>query len=229
MGVIRRMGPAATGAGPVMVTAHRLISEIERRAEEGLTECVVSFGQTDIGDRNSLDFAATIIVDQIHAAGHTVSAVDLPTGSWSDTVNVTVRPKQPVQPAPDLAAAEAPDLAHLHRRVVGTDARQPVGNAAAAMSSRELGAESRWLRQELDTGHDDSCWRRRCELGFALQTEGMDQPDQFWLDAAPALAALRLGSHEHRLARLCASSADRLADWADPQQVTAVEELSQYF
>lgn len=107
MGVIRGLALAAIGLNPVYRTAERLSAELDVRRQQGMTQCVVSFGQGDIGARNQLNSACRIIVDELQNAGHAVVAVDFPGGGWSSTAHLTVRPRSmPTDPG------QAPPVDH---------------------------------------------------------------------------------------------------------------------
>jgi len=57
-------------------TVDHLLQQIDARAQQGLSEFTVSFGQADIG-RNRLNRVTPSIVEQIQDFGHAVIRVDM--------------------------------------------------------------------------------------------------------------------------------------------------------
>lgn len=78
----------ATGVAAIDRTIDNLLLEIEERADQGLTQFTVSFGQSDIGARNRLDFTTPHVVNAIQDAGYAV--INVERGDWSYTVNIVV-------------------------------------------------------------------------------------------------------------------------------------------
>ena len=127
-----------------------------------------------------------------------------------------------------LAEAADPDLAQLHRGLAAGQA-QPSGEAGKTLTSAQITGESRRMRQQVAAGDLRSAWDRRVQLGYGVPSDGVSQPDRFWLDAAPAIAALRLGLKDHPMVAMCCGMADSNQDRGDPEQRAAVAEFTRLF
>ncbi len=127
-----------------------------------------------------------------------------------------------------LAEAADPDLAQLHRGLAAGQA-QPSGEAGKTLTSAQITGESRRMRQQVAAGDLRSAWDRRVQLGYDVPSDGVSQPDRFWLDAAPAIAALRLGLKDHPMVAMCCGMADSNQDRGDPEQRAAVAEFTRLF
>ena len=121
-----------------------------------------------------------------------------------------------------------PDLAQLNRSL-RTARAQPEGRAGESLSPEQLIDESRKIRQQFSSGHLRTVWDRRAQLGYGIASEGVPQPDRFWLDAIPAIAALRLGLKEHPMVAMCCGVAEAGQDRDDPEQRAAVEEFKRLY
>ena len=127
------------------------------------------------------------------------------------------------------AATTDPDLAQLHRGIAAGDA-QPPGELGKTLTPAQVIDESRRMRQQVASGDLRSAWDRRVQLGYGVPSNGIPQADRFWLDAAPALAALRLGElKDHPMVPMCCGMAEQGHDHRDPQQREAVEEINKLF
>lgn len=234
MGLLRKMAIAATGIAPLEKTVDRLLQDIELRAQQGLTDFVVSFSQGDIGVRNRLDVATPLVVDRIQDAGHSVLAVDSPDGGWSYVVNLRVRPHLDVNARSDIpvpltpSANDDPDLSQLHRSLALAKS-QPDGQLGKTLTAEQITAESRRMRQHFATDQLQSVWARRLELGFGVSSDGVEQLDHFWLNAAPAIAALRLGLKDHPMVAMCCGVAEQSRKEGDAEQTEALEEINRLF
>jgi hypothetical protein len=69
--------------------------------------------------------------------------------------------------------------------------------------------------------------RRRVELGFGVPLDGVPQADRFWLNAAPAIAALRLGFKDHPMVAMCRGVADQDEDYSDLSSADAAVSVNQ--
>ena len=78
-------------------------------------------------------------------------------------------------------------------------------------------------------GNFEAAWARRVQLGYGVTTDGVTQPDAFWLNADAALAALKTGMRDHPMVAMCCGVAEREVDNSDPQQVAAVREFNRLF
>jgi hypothetical protein len=127
-----------------------------------------------------------------------------------------------------LAEAADPDLAQLHRGLAAGQA-QPPGEVGKTLTPAQITGESRRMRQQVAAGDLRSAWDRRVQLGYGVSPDGISQPDRFWLDAAPAIAALRLGLKDHPMVAMCCGMADSNQDRGDPEQRAAVAEFTRLF
>lgn len=124
-----------------------------------------------------------------------------------------------------------PDLAKLHRERAAGEA-QPPGDIGQTLTSSQIIEESHKIRHQVasgDLGDLRVAWDRRVELGYGVPSEGVPQPDRFWLDAAPAIAGLRLGLKDHPMVKMCCGTAEYEQDHEDPEQRAAVEEFKRLF
>jgi hypothetical protein len=135
-----------------------------------------------------------------------------------------------LQAAVSSACADAadPDLAQFRRSVAAGDA-QPPGDAGGRLTPAQVVSESRRVRQLVDSGQLRPAWDRRVQLGYGVPTEGIPQADRFWLDAAPAIAALRLGLRDHPMVAMCCGMADSNQDPGDPEQRAAAAEFTRLY
>jgi hypothetical protein len=127
-----------------------------------------------------------------------------------------------------MAGAADSDLAQVHRGLAAAQA-QPPGQAGKTLTPAQITGESRRMRQQVAAGDLRSVWDRRVQLGYGVPSDGVSQPDLFWLDAAPAIAALRLGLKDHPMVAMCCGMADSNQDRGDPEQRAAVEEFTRLF
>lgn len=130
-----------------------------------------------------------------------------------------------------LTEAVDPDLAKLHRELAAGEA-QPPGDIGQTLTPSQIVEESRRIRHQVysgDPGDLRVAWNRRVELGYGVPSEGVPQPDRFWLDAAPAIAGLRLGLKDHPMVKMCCGMAEYEQDYEDPEQRAAVEEFKKLF
>jgi hypothetical protein len=134
--------------------------------------------------------------------------------------------------APDAPARQAghedADLAQLRRAVALAEA-QPAGDLGKALTPAQVIAESRQMRSQVAAGQLQSVWGRRLELGSGVSAQGVPQSDWFWLNAAPALAALRLGLKDHPMVAMCCGVAEQARNRDDAEQSAAVAEFNRLF
>jgi hypothetical protein len=127
-----------------------------------------------------------------------------------------------------LAEARDPDLAQLNRELAAARA-QPEGDLGAMLSPAQVIEESRRMRQQVASGHLRTAWDRRVQLGYGVPFDGVPQADRFWLNAAPAVAALRLGLKDHPMVAMCCGVAEGDEDRNDAEQHAAVQEFKRLF
>ena len=121
-----------------------------------------------------------------------------------------------------------PDLAQLKRSLAAGD-EQPPGDVGKTMTPEQIISESRSIRQRVAQGQLEPAWARRVQLGYGVPSDGVPQADRFWLDAAPAIAGLRLGQKDHPMIPMCCGMAETNHDPNDPEQRAAVAEFTKLF
>jgi hypothetical protein len=130
---------------------------------------------------------------------------------------------------PTASAAPDPDLARFHRGRAATNA-QPPGDLGQGMNAAQVTTAARQIRQQFESGQLDALWERRLQLGNGVSYDGVADVDAFWLNAAPAIAALRLGVKDHVFVPMCCGLAERYHDIGDASQSAAVREFQvRYF
>jgi hypothetical protein len=98
------------------------------------------------------------------------------------------------------------------------------------MSAAQVTTEARQIRQQFESGQLPAAWERRLQLGNGVPYDGVADADAFWLNAAPAIAALRLGLKDHVFVPMCCGLAERYHDSRDADQSAAVREFQgRYF
>ena len=230
MGVLRRLAMAATGIGPIERTADRLMDEIDERSRQGLDEFIVSFSQNDVGIRNRLDTATPVIVGLLQDAGHIVLDAIAPQGGWSGTIQLRIRPNMR-QSYPEQARqpTEDPALVELRAAFALADKEPPEGNAGASMSSMEIEDVVTWMRDAYDRGMLRAVWERRLALGHDINLDQLPRSTAFWLNATPAIAALRLGLKDHPAVAMFCGRAEDFEDRSVPEQAAAVAEFNRLY
>jgi hypothetical protein len=121
-----------------------------------------------------------------------------------------------------------PDVAEFQRGVAAGQA-EPPGELGKAMTPAQIVSESRTIRRQVAEGQLNQAWARRVQLGYGVPADGIPQPDRFWLDAAPAIAGLRLGRKDHPMVPMCCGMAEMNHDPNDPEQRAAVAEFTRLF
>lgn len=127
-----------------------------------------------------------------------------------------------------LAEARDPDLAQLNRALAAARA-QPEGDLGATLSPTQIIEESRRIRQQVASGQLRAAWDRRVQLGYGVPSGEIPQADRFWLNAAPAIAALRLGLKDHPMVAMCCGVAEGDEDRSDAEQHAAVQEFRRLY
>jgi len=64
------------------------------------------------------------------------------------------------------------------------------------------------MSDQFDAGQYDAVWSRRVALGYSLAQNDASVETWFWVNALPALAALRTGEPHHPLVASAAGFAD---------------------
>lgn len=127
-----------------------------------------------------------------------------------------------------LGGLNDPDLDAFNRSLDASRAAPP-GDEGKAMTAAEVSAESQRLRALVASGQLQAAWDARVALGYGVPSDGVPQADRFWIDADPAIAALRLGLKEHPMVAMCCGMAEQNADIRDPAQAQAVELFNQLY
>jgi hypothetical protein len=91
------------------------------------------------------------------------------------------------------------------------------------MTPAQVSEEVANLRALVASGRLQEAWDRRVVLGYGVPDDGVSQVDRFWINADPAIAALKLGHKAHPMVAMCCGVAESDVDRSDPEQVHAVE------
>ena len=87
-----------------------------------------------------------------------------------------------------------------------------------------------WMRVEFNDGQYRNVWQHRLELGYEFVQGDMGDLTWFWLNAYPALAALRqIPKIEHVFVSTCAGYADLVYRGLGPEEAKANKEIAQRF
>lgn len=86
-----------------------------------------------------------------------------------------------------------------------------------------------WMAREYAKGNYAAIWQHRLSLGLGY--ERADTPDRtwFWLNAYPALSALRTDGKGHPLVSTCAGYADQVHRQLGPDERAANDEIARMF
>ena len=129
---------------------------------------------------------------------------------------------RPAGPSPSV-------VQELERVQARMDTSKAQGEIGKTLTPEQVIHESRRMREQVASGDLRPAWDRRVLLGWGVSTSGVPQADRFWLDAAPAIAALRLGLKGDPMIAMCCGVAEREQDYSDPEQRAAVEEFNKLF
>jgi hypothetical protein len=96
-----------------------------------------------------------------------------------------------------------------------------------------------WMRREFEAGHHQAVWEHRLHLGYEFGQQDLGDRDWFWLNAYPALAALRIGvkadssspfsGQHHPFVATCAGYADQVHRGLGEDAARANAEISERF
>jgi hypothetical protein len=103
--------------------------------------------------------------------------------------------------------ATDPDLERLNRALEAIDAG-PSGKEGAELKG-DLDSLRAWMKARFDAGDYDAVWSRRAALGLSLTQQEASPETWFWVNALPALAALREGERHHPLIATAAGYAEQ--------------------
>jgi hypothetical protein len=120
------------------------------------------------------------------------------------------------------------DLAQFQRALDLGRQLQP-GDDGSSLSAEQVVLESRSVRQMIADGRHQEAWARRVQLGYGVPSDGVPQADRFWIDAAPATAALQLGWKDHPMVTMCCGMAESNLDPRDPEQQAAVAKFNRLY
>lgn len=129
---------------------------------------------------------------------------------------------------PSARVTPDPALDRFHRGLALGNA-QPPGDVGLSMSAAQVTTEARQIRQQFASGQLRAVWERRLQLGNGVSFDGVADEDAFWLNAAPAIAALRLGLKDHIFVPMCCGLAEQYHDSRNADQSAAVKELKERF
>jgi hypothetical protein len=120
-----------------------------------------------------------------------------------------------------VGGARDPDRDSLNRGMRMSRAMPP-GEIGKELTPAQVIVEACRAREQLASGDYGALWERRVELGYGVTDKDIPQTDRFWLDAAAAIAAVRIGQKEHPMVAMCCGVAESNVDRSDPEQVEAV-------
>jgi len=86
-----------------------------------------------------------------------------------------------------------------------------------------------WMREEWRARERRTIWEQRVALGYQLVQGPATQNQWFWINAFPAMAALRIGLKEHPLVATFAGMAENILDPDNEGQQKAVDDIRKRF
>lgn len=89
--------------------------------------------------------------------------------------------------------------------------------------------EARQIRRQFASGQLHAAWQRRLQLGSGVVYDGVADEDALWMNAAPPIAALRLGFKDHIFVPMCCGLVEQYHDSRDAGQSASVEEFKDRF
>jgi hypothetical protein len=187
------------GFGGVEQVGDRILGELESARDRGEQQLVVGYTQSEIGIRANATQMAVFIRRKMEKKGFEV--LDGKGGEFGEDVRLLVGwtpPKTSLNS--DLDTPEAgsnTDLQQFNRAVQAARDAPPVGKEGAGMSNGQIAEIQAWMRNRFDVGDYETIWHRRLALGYALSGDGIETETWFWINAFPALSALRLGEKDH--------------------------------
>jgi hypothetical protein len=107
------------------------------------------------------------------------------------------------------APSSDPDIENFYRGVEAAEAGPPRHEEGADLNASDVESLQRWMSDQFDAGQYDAVWSRRVALGYSLAQEDAPAETWFWVNALPALAALRTGERHHPLVATAAGFADQ--------------------
>jgi hypothetical protein len=78
------------------------------------------------------------------------------------------------------------------------------------------------MQQRFDGGDYAAVWERRVALGYSLSQNEAPAETWYWVNALPALAALRLGNRDHPFVATAAGYADQVF-WSVAERDASME------
>lgn len=115
-----------------------------------------------------------------------------------------------------------PDLAQFQRAMEAIEAGPTPGKEGVGISGAQLEQIRTWMQQRFDSGDYASVWERRVALGYSLTQDGAPAETWYWVNALPALAALRLDNRDHPFVATAAGFADQVY-WGLSERTAAIE------
>lgn len=86
-----------------------------------------------------------------------------------------------------------------------------------------------WMEAEYGRGSYSQIWEHRLRLGVGFAQGQMTDRTWFWLNAYPALSALRTEGRGHPLISTCAGWSDQVHRGLGPEEKLANDEIAKLF
>lgn len=222
------------GFGGVERVTDRILEELEAARGRGEQQLVVSYTQSEIGIRANATQMAVFIRRKIEKRGFEI--IDGTGGEFGGDVRLLVSCKLPrATPRSGQGSPEAnndPDLEQLNRALQAISDAPPAGSEGADMSGADIAEIQAWMGDRFAAGDYEATWHRRLALGYGLSGDGVETETWFWVNAFPALSALRLGEKDHPFVATSAGFADeayrKLSEQSSPVQ-KAMSEINDRF
>jgi hypothetical protein len=125
-----------------------------------------------------------------------------------------------------------PDLQRFYQAVEAAESGPPTTEMGATVDATALEDIRTSMTRQFDAAQYDDAWRQRVELGYSLIQNGAPSEIWFWVNALPALAALREGERHHPLVATAAGYADEAQrNLTDPNDSikSAMAEINERF
>lgn len=88
---------------------------------------------------------------------------------------------------------------------------------------------ARWMAERYDRAEYAAIWDHRLALGLGFGRAEASDRTWFWLNAYPALSALKVHGRGHPLIATCAGYADQVHRNLGPEERAANDEISRLF
>lgn len=192
-------------------------------------------------DQGQTKFVVTVYLGAAGVSGHKMrrmqaesiallerlglSVVNIKKDEWEHNVHLAVETYVPVSDTrsirPDYRVAENPFPLSIVP-VQGVD-------RPATPDPAELRAMVQRFQDQFNAGSYLELWEERSSYGYSLDRDSLHGDDRFWIDALPALAALRLGEREHPLVAGYAGFAEESQDHHNEKHRAVVREINERY